>query len=328
MARGPHAADGAIVATGDLAGIAREGAIIAAGALGACKANLRLAARYAGARRQFGRPLIDFGLIAAKLGEMAARTFAAESMIYRVAGLLDDGMARDETLPPRAAEEFAIECALVKVYATETQAFVVDESLQVHGGYGFSEAYPAARAYRDARVTRLFEGANEINRLTVADQLARRVRTGRLVFDGVPEADASPLADLRTVVREMLLSLWARFPSSDTAQEVHAACADAVLALFAAESAALRAARLTGTARDLAQDAAGVILADGCTQCRILSQTVCQHLNDSSLWQRLYTRLPDPWFDAIAARRRLAAPLRDADGAWLWQGGSGGITSI
>jgi alkylation response protein AidB-like acyl-CoA dehydrogenase len=301
---------------------------IAAGALGACKANLRLAARYAGARHQFGRMLADFGLIQEKLGEMAARIFAAESLVYRVAGLLDDGMARDTALPPRAAEEYAVECALVKLFATEMQAFVVDESLQIHGGYGFSEAYPTARAYRDARVTRLFEGTNEINRLTVADQLSRRVRACRLVLDGVSETDGSPLDDLRAVVRETLLALWARFPASDAAQEAYAACADMVLALFAAESAALRAARLTGTARDLAQGAAGVILTDACAQYRILSRTVCQYLNDSSLWRRLSAQLPDPWFDAIASRRRLAAALRDADGGWLWQGGPRGITRV
>jgi alkylation response protein AidB-like acyl-CoA dehydrogenase len=299
---------------------------IGAGALGACKANLQTAVRYASARRQFGHSLADFGLIQGKLGEMAARTFAAESVVYRVAGLLDDGMARDAALPPRAAEEYAVECALVKICATEAQAFVVDESLQIHGGYGFSEAYPAARAYRDARVTRLFEGTNEINRLTIADQLARRVRVGRLVFDAAPEADVSPLAGLRTAAREALIALWARFPSSDAAQEAYAACADMVLSLFAAESALLRAARLTGRARELGEDAAGIILANACAQSRTLARAVCCDLGDCDLWARLSEQIPDPWFDAFAARRRLAEALRNTDGGWLWPGGPGGIT--
>jgi alkylation response protein AidB-like acyl-CoA dehydrogenase len=301
---------------------------IAAGALGACKANLRLAAQYAATRRQFDRPLTDFGLIQGKLGEITARTFAAESMVYRVAGLLDDGMEHDRTLPPRAAEEYAVECALVKVYATEAQAFVVDESLQIHGGYGFSETYPAARAYRDARVTRLFEGTNEINRLTVADQLARRVRVGRLALDSVPAPDASPLAVLRELTQEILLALWERYPTSDAAQEAHSACADMVLALFTAESAAIRATRLSGRARELAEDAAGIILVDSCTQSRTLAHEVCRHRDDRSLWAHLSACLPEPWFDAIAARRRLAAALRGADGGWLWPGGSGGITLV
>jgi hypothetical protein len=237
-------------------------------------------------------------------------------------------MVRDAALPPPAAEEYATECALVKVYATETQAFVVDESLQIHGGYGFSEAYPAARAYRDARVTRLFEGTNEVNRLTIADQLARRARAGRLVLDAAPEADASPLAGLRAVARETLSALWTRFPSSEASQEAHVAGADMVLALFAAESALLRSERHSGRARELAESAAGMIMADACAQSRTLAKAICRHLDDRDLWARLSARLPDPWYDAIAARRRLANALRDTDGDWLWPSGSGGINSI
>lgn len=280
---------------------------IAAGALGAAKESLRGASAYARSRRQFGRPLSEFGLIQSKLGEMAARLFAAEAMVYRVAGLLDAAV-QSGLSPIQAAEEYAVECALVKIYATEAQGYVVDEALQIHGGYGFAENYPAARAYRDARVTRIFEGTNEINRLTVADQLARRVRAGRLAFD-TPPADGDPLTDLRAITVGAWQSLWERFPdgATQTEQETAAACADLTLSLFAAESARLRAARMAGTAGcEFAKDAADVVLLSACETARTPLRAVCARLGDRGLWDRLAARLPELWVDGVVIRRRVA----------------------
>jgi alkylation response protein AidB-like acyl-CoA dehydrogenase len=292
---------------------------IGAGALGASKTNLYRAARYARERRQFGQSLAAFGLVRHKLGEMAARVYALESALYRAAGLIDGrfaGVAEgDRAGLLAAAEEFAVECALVKVFGTETLGYVVDESLQIHGGYGYSEAYPAARAYRDARVARIFEGTNEINRLTIADQIGRRVRKGRLTFASPEPRLAGPGGEveaLREAMRAAFLLTWEHWQHdgsadpADADQESAALLADLTTALFVAESAELRAARLTGHARDLARDAAMLAIADACARSRALLHALCAHLGDRRAWARLSPHLPEPWFDAVGARRRLA----------------------
>ncbi len=160
---------------------------IAAIALGMCKESLRIAAQYASKREQFGKPITSFGLIRQKLAHMSIRILALESMLYRTAGDLDCRFA--SILPDcgnaqeqfrSCSEEYAIECAILKFMGTETLGYVADECLQIHGGYGYSEEFPAARMYRDARVFRIFEGTNEINRLTVIDQILRRDRDGRI----------------------------------------------------------------------------------------------------------------------------------------------------
>lgn len=160
---------------------------VGSNALGSAKLALDFAANYANERRQFKVPIAEFGLIREKLAEMAVQIYAAESMIYRTGGLLNDMLHSIDRSGPdggrltaKGIEEYALECSVGKVFASEVEAYAVDEGVQIHGGYGFISEYPIERLYRDARIRRIFEGTNEINRILIPTTLMRRAKKGDL----------------------------------------------------------------------------------------------------------------------------------------------------
>jgi alkylation response protein AidB-like acyl-CoA dehydrogenase len=235
--------------------------------VGGCRAAIGDAVKYAAQRRQFGQPIASFGAIKHKLGEMIARTYAVESLSYRTVGMIDAALAGSSSegaAIARAFEEFAVEASIGKVAGTEVLDYVLDENVQIHGGNGFVKDYTAERYYRDARVNRIFEGTNEINRLLIPGMLIRRALRGELPLVaaakrlqdeilspslGTPFGDGAPLdEEARAVAAFKKVSLMVVGTAMQTygdrltdEQEVLSFAADIISDIYAAESAVLRA---------------------------------------------------------------------------------------
>jgi butyryl-CoA dehydrogenase len=237
---------------------------------GAARMALAEGAAYANQRRQFGQPISSFGAIREKLADRAADVFAAESLVFRLAGMIDDrldtltkGAADYYEKVQQAIEEYSIECAISKVFCSEVLADVVDDVVQIHGGYGFTQEYKAERFYRDERINRIFEGTNEINRLLIPGTILRRAMKGELpiareamkaleelMTPSLDEVDpADPLApeklavaNLKKVFLVVAGAAAQRFGEKlKDEQEVLLALADVAIQAFAMESAVLRA---------------------------------------------------------------------------------------
>jgi len=246
---------------------------LCAATVGGAKRGITTSVRYAVTREQFKQPIANFGAIKNKLAEMAIQTFASESALYRTAKwidqkeeeLLQSGRPFNEALLG-AAEEYAIECAILKVHGSEVLDFVVDEGVQIHGGNGFSAEYDISRAYRDSRINRIYEGTNEINRLLTVDMTLKRALQGRLNLMGgamkvqqelmsIPdfgEGDETPFAQEQKQVagfkKAVLLAAGAAaqklMMQLEQEQEILMSIADMAIETFVAESLLLRVMKL------------------------------------------------------------------------------------
>lgn len=247
---------------------------LCAGTLGGAKRALTQSIQYANERQQFGQPISNFGAIKHKLAEGAIRVWVTDALNYRVSGLINDsehmlrekGKSMSEALLG-AAEEYALECAMLKVIGSETLDYVVDELVQIYGGMGYSEEAPAARAYRDARINRIFEGTNEINRMLSVDTLVKRAMAGKIdlmtpamavqkELMSVPDfsageegAFAAEKKALLNAKKAILMTAGAAFQklgaSMKEEQEVLMNIADMMIEVFSAESALLKTQKLT-----------------------------------------------------------------------------------
>jgi alkylation response protein AidB-like acyl-CoA dehydrogenase len=310
---------------------------------GGAKKSLEEAAKYAAQRKQFGVAIATFGAIKHKLGEMTAREYALESMMYRTAGLIDqritatpDKKQGDGTPMLLALEEFAVEASIAKVLGSEVVDFVIDENLQIHGGNGFVHDYPAEGHYRDARVNRIFEGTNEINRLLIPGMLMKKAMKGELPLmqaakalqdeimspslsmsddsDGVLAAEARACTAFKKVVLLVAGSAMQRYGTKiDSEQEVLSFLADILIDAYASESAVLRAqdasARKLSNA-ELHQDAAKVAVNEAAGRIELAARSALAAMADGDVLRtqlaalrRLLKVTP---VNTVALRRRLA----------------------
>ena len=239
-------------------------------AVGGAKMSFNQGLRYALDRKAFGKSISEFGLIQEKIANMATGIFVAEAMCYRTVGLIDQALAevdKNDTIAiQRQIESYAVECSIVKVFASEVLDMVVDESLQIHAGYGYVEEFPAEKAYRDARINRIFEGTNEINRLIITGWLMKSALAGKLalmpaikaimdeVMSGPSEKEdrEGPLAaEQYLLASAKKITLFAAGAATQKymqaiadEQEVMGALADMIIAVFTLESAILRAEKI------------------------------------------------------------------------------------
>jgi len=241
--------------------------------VGGGRVSLENAVGYARQRKAFGKVIADFGLVREKIANMATLIYVGESLVYRTVGMMDDLLSSIDKASPDAAketrkaiEEYAVECSILKVWGSEMIDYIVDETVQIYGGYGFVEEYPAERAYRDARINRIFEGTNEINRLIITGFLLKRAMSNQLplmpaikklmdeVLSGpsIGEEIEGPLADERKLVgNAKKLGLFVAGAATQKymaaiqdQQEVMGAIADMTIEIYAMETAVLRAQKI------------------------------------------------------------------------------------
>ncbi len=307
-------------------------------AVGAAKNVLAVCLKYARQRKAFGSAIAEFGAIQHKLAEMAIRIFVAESMAWRVVGLIENQMhgsgaeSADGSQELKAIEEFAAECSMVKVYASEMLDYVVDEGVQIHGGYGYHHDYMVERAYRDSRINRLFEGTSEINRLVITGMPLKRAARGQLpLFEAArailqqterqptePAGENAELSLVHNAKKIALLTLGFAHEKYgaklEQQQEIIMNLSDMIMEVFAMESALLRSRKLAAAGGGAnAADACAVYLRDAMAKVELSSRTVLSACAQGDELRRNLSRLReytshDP-VNAIALRRQIAARL-------------------
>jgi len=323
---------------------------LGAGALGAARECLRFAVDYGRERKQFGRPIVEFGMVQRKIADMATRLYVADSMAYRTAGLLDAAVSEVPATGPehdagllRVLEEYTVECSVLKVFGTECLDFIADESLQILGGYGFLRDYPIERHYRDSRVNRIFEGTNEVNRLIIPATLLKRAGKGQVAYFGfvesvqreiasghVPAApgEAPLAADTLVVEQGKKIAAWAshllvsrNLKDLAERQQHLEILANVVIDVFAADSVVARTKKLLR-----ARGADGVVnhldmtrvfvasanerIADGARRLAANELTGAELDAAMAVIDRLQVRLP---IATIAAKTRIAERIVAGD---------------
>jgi alkylation response protein AidB-like acyl-CoA dehydrogenase len=323
---------------------------LGASCLGFCKSELASAARYSKERTAFGHSISDFGLVRAKLAEIAIRTLALESMIYRTSGTIDQAVkagaagGNKSTNSMKVLEEYAIECSIAKVFGSEVLDYTVDEAVQVYGGYGFHEDYPVARGYRDSRVNRIFEGTNEINRMLIIQMLMKRAVAGTLplmaagaklqeeILSGTPMEDSSDGQwteenhIIQGAKKVFLMAAGAALQKyrdrlADQ-QEVIGSLADIVLDIYPMESALLRAQKsFAARGKDSSGAivaAAQVLLQDGAARVEANARTALAASVEGDMLRTqlavLRRMIKHEPADTIGLRRTVADAVLNANG--------------
>jgi alkylation response protein AidB-like acyl-CoA dehydrogenase len=322
---------------------------LGASGVGGSKYVLMTASKYSKERKAFGKQIGEFGLMREKLAEMAIQIFAVESMVYRTAGNLEAAMHAASGSGDKAQntmkvlEEYAIESSISKVYGSEMLDFVVDEGVQIFGGYGFHEDYPVCRAYRDSRVNRIFEGTNEINRMLIIQMLMKRAMGGQLALipaamkladeilagPSFEEAPEGVLAEeTRTIANCKKMFLQAaggavqkfREKLADE-QELIGALANVVMEIYAMESTLLRAQKAAASKGEAASsvmiDAARVFIADAAERVDHEAKRAIAAVHEGDMLTTQMAVLKRfgkrPAVDTIALRRRVAAAVQSQD---------------
>jgi alkylation response protein AidB-like acyl-CoA dehydrogenase len=327
---------------------------LGASAVGGSKYVLATAAKYAKERKAFGKAIGDFGLMREKLAEMAIQLFAVESMIYRSAGNMETAMASASNNGSESAsekiqntmkvlEEYAIESSIAKVYGSEMLDFVVDEAVQIFGGYGFHEDYPVCRAYRDSRINRIFEGTNEINRMLIIQMLMKRAMGGQLALipaamkladeilagpsseetdDDVLAAEATVVANCKKMFLQSAGGAVQKYREKlADEQELVAALSNIVMEIYAMESSLLRAQKAANAKGQAAAqpmiDAARVFISDAAERIEHEAKRAIAVLHEGdmlttqmSVLRRFAKRAP---VDTIALRRNVARAVQSQD---------------
>lgn len=305
-----------------------------------------IATEYAKQRHQFGVSIASFGLIKHKLAEMAIRAYVAECMIYRTVGMIEEALSSvDRNVPKealKAIEDYAVECSIIKVIGSEYLSYACDEAVQVFGGNGYSSDYPVERAYRDSRISRIYEGTNEINRLIIAGQFLRRAAKGEnalfaaakklqdeLLSPSMPEeqpeslfsAERAALTSCKKAVVAVLGSAALKYRDKATQeQEVLAAASDMIMDVFAMESAMLRTEKLAAAKGEancaLQIEAARVFASDAIERVErnakhaLAAMAEGDELRTMLAMLRRFMKFTP--VNTVAARRRIAESITEA----------------